>query len=243
MDSDDQMNKLDLRDARTMSDTTDKVYDIIKRLCLPPSMTIGIYFRDHFGYIKRTAKSGYTLLVRVRFENPTSYPCVIDMRKFRDGVEEDDDYAIVDMTDKEDVSRIYGMDIPSEDELALFQMKLFPAQFDVRTEELRDVLEDGQTSHLSKSVSTAKLYLSDMEDMKIKIYKGRVLVKNEVAPVQNVTILKGSKMAATTSAGLLGSVLGGDVSRIFLHTGMLVVENQFEGQLLNFSFIIYQTEI
>ena len=237
------MDKQDLQDGKTMADTMNKINDIINKLNFRKDMTIGMYFKEHQGFIKYSTKIGFTLLGMVSFNAPTGYPCMIDMKKLRSGIEEDDDYAVIDMEDKADVTKIYGMEVPSQDEMDLFKINIFPVKFEVSTEDMREAVNDGKSSHIGKSISFAKISLIKTEFLRVKTYKGRNLIKDVNVPIDKVSVIGGKKNIDSVSAGLLEAILDGDKTNIYLHPGMMLIENKLSNELLNFKFIIYKTEI
>lgn len=233
----------ELKDVETLRMMKEKVYNIIQTLNLPPSMTIGLYFTDNMGYIKHSVKSGYTLLGRVKFLNTLDDPCIIDARKVHDGIKDNDDYAVVDLSEEtEEVSVIYGMNIPSQAEIKLFNISLFPATFEVNSDVLREAVSNEETTHLSKNISVSKITVKN-GNLEIKTCKGRDTLKKTNIEIDKLNLSKGGKFETYVSSGLLESIIGEGQTIVRLHQGVIAIENKFGGELLNFDFIIYKNQI
>lgn len=231
------------QDSKTLREMTHRVYGIIQTLNLPPAATIGMYFAGNVGYIKHTVKSGFTLLGRVKFNNENVYPSIIDARKIHDGIDEGDDYAVVDLSEEtEEVSVIYGMNIPSESEINLFNISLFPVTFEVDSSILEEAVSSGENNHLSKSISISKLTVKN-GNLEIKTCKGRNTIKKTNIQLDKLNLSKGEKFETSISSGLLESIIYGDNTIIRLHQGVAAITNKDKGELLNFDFIIYKNQI
>ena len=231
------------QDTATLKEMTRRVYGIIQTLNLPPAMTIGMYFVGNVGYIKHTVKSGFTLLGRVKFNNENDYPSILDARKIHDGILEDDDYAVVDLSEEtEEVSVIYGMNIPSQSEISLFSISLFPVTFEVDSKILEEAVFSGENNHLSKNISVSKFTVKN-GNLEIKSSKGRNTLKKTNIQLDKLSLSKGEKFETDISSGLLESIIYGDHTIIRLHQGVAAITNKSDGELLNFDFIIYKNQI
>ena len=232
------------QDTATLKEMTRRVYGIIQTLNLPPAATIGMYFgADNMGYIKHSVKSGFTLLGRVRFNNENTYPSVLDARKIYAGDDEVDDYAVVDLSEQtEEVSVIYGMNIPSQSEINLFSISLFPVTFEVESDILEEAVSSGENSHLSKSISISKFVVKN-GNLEIKTCKGRNTIKKTNIQLDKLSLLRREKFETSISSGLLESIIYGDHTIVRLHQGVVAITNKADGELLNFDFIIYKNQI
>ena len=230
-------------DKRTLEEMNSRVYDMIQTLNLPKNTTIGMYFVDNVGYVKHTVKSGYTLIGRVRFKNTEEYPCIIDAKKMKEEIKEDDDYAVVDLTGKdEELSVVYGMNIPSKEEINLFSVSLFPVTFEIDSKTLKEAVSNGETTHLSKNISIAKFTIKN-NNLEIKTMKGRNILKKTNILLDKLSAPLGEKFEASVSSGLMESIIWGDQTVVRLHQGVATVENKFDGKLVNFDFVIYKNQI
>lgn len=231
------------KDKKSLEQMTDRVYDMIKILNLPKKSTIGMYFNNRYGYIKHSVKSGYTLIGRVHFENDVEYPCIIDAKKMKEEIREDDDYAIVDLTSQEEeLEVIYGMNIPSKTEINLFSVSLFPIAFEVDSATLREAFSNGESTNLSKSISVSKITVKN-SNLEIKTMKGRNVLKKESISPGKLASPDGEKFETSVSSGLMESAIWGDQTVVRLHQGIVAIENRFDGELVNFDFVIYKNQI
>lgn len=231
-------------DLATLMEMTNRVYGIMQTLNMPLTSTIGMYFvSENVGYIKHAVKSGFTLLGRVKFKNENGYPTILDARKIYEGIEEDDEYAVVDLSEEtEEVSAVYGMNIPSQAEINLFSISLFPVTFEVESSVLEEAVSTGEKNYLSKSISVSKFIIKN-GNLEIKTCKGRNTIKKTNIPLDKLSLSKGEKFETSISSGLLESIIYGDHTIVRLHQGVAAIANKANGELLNFDFIIYKNQI
>ena len=156
---------------------------------------------------------------------------------------EDVDYAVVELSGKdEELSVVYGMNIPSKEEINLFSVSLFPVTFEIDSKTLKEAVSNGETTHLSKNISIAKFTIKN-NNLEIKTMKGRNILKKTNILLDKLSAPLGEKFEASVSSGLMESIIWGDQTVVRLHQGVATVENKFDGKLVNFDFVIYKNQI